>query len=230
MSQIKCFDLLPDEMVVEIGSWLASYEIKNFVQFQRTCHRMRSLLGQREVISGIVKDRELSPDEITTLEHLALYEYMDQEDLLQENRIGFDYASTEIDDDDGEASGVKGSWTRINSVQTLLSRFKGSVAIVDSHCGTMGPRGVAPRFSQIRGMEVCSALSEQDGDDDDSDLDDRLTLNSWGRQVSDVVYRSTHRYGDLAREGKGWVEIYLQLGDLELPQRPGYYHGLWTVG
>jgi hypothetical protein len=153
---------------------------------------------------------------------------MDREDLLQENRIGFDYASTEIDDNDGEASGVKGSWTRIDSMQTLMQIFKGSVAIVNSHCGTMGPRGGAPHFSQIQGIKVCAALSEHD--DDDSDVDDRLTLNSWGRQVSDVVNRSTHRYGDLAREGKGWVEIYMQLGDLELPQRPGYYNGLWTFG
>jgi hypothetical protein len=67
MNQTKYFNLLPDKMVAEIGSWLASYEIKNFVQFQRTCQQMRSILGQREVISGIIKDRELSPDEITAL-------------------------------------------------------------------------------------------------------------------------------------------------------------------
>lgn len=227
---MNCFDLLPDEMVLEIGSWVASYEIQNFVRFQRTCERMRSLLGQREMISGIVKDRKLQSDEMTTLEHIALYECLEQGNFLQENRIGFDYASTEIDDDDGEASGVKGSWTRIDYVQELMTRFNGSIVIVDSHCGTLGPRGVAPRFSQIRGIEVCSALSEQDDDDDYNGVGDRLTLNSWGRQVSDVVSSSTHPYGVLAREGKGWVEIYFRIGDLELPQRPGYYHGLWTVG
>jgi hypothetical protein len=40
---------------------------------------------------------------------------------------------------------------------------------------------------------------------------------------------STHPYTALAKKGKGWVEIFLELDGIELPSRPDYYKGFVAV-
>ena len=37
---------------------------------------------------------------------------------------------------------------------------------------------------------------------------------------------SKHKHAAIAREGRGWVEVYLVLRDMELPRRPPHYEGL----
>lgn len=52
-------------------------------------------------------------------------------------------------------------------------------------------------------------------------------MNPWGRRVAQRASASDHKHGEVAREGRGWAEVFLVLGGtMELPIRPLHYEGL----
>ena len=218
-----CLDALPDDILIVLGCWVANHDIHSLVMLQRTCQRFHRILSEPENLTKITQERN-APDFASTLGELNFYVALEDAGLIQENRIGFDFASLDIESDEGSKdSDLKGSTSRIRTIRRLLGRFWECSVTLDAHCGTLAPSLIAPGFSQARGMVVCEAIL---GEHFDETSDERVVLNSWGRRVTDVARLSSHRFGDLARQGKGWVEIYVKLGDLELPLRPDYWDGI----
>lgn len=271
-------ELLPDSLIVVVAEWLM-HDAPDVARFGQVERRVHSLLTQGTVVQDLVqkywaKSIDSRVDNLSrspqSLPELGFYQAVTREtDLFAENRVGFDYASLEMDDDVGETGGIKNSKTRVRQVRRFMlkyhQRYSTMTVSVQAHCGTGAPPGIAPRFSAARGHYVASCLvngvdSDSDGDeyiihyfeddngriivqfgseeDDDSDNDSddstrtessasilrsRIEVNAWGRRVAQAVRTCTHPHGELAREGKGWVEIYLRLGDLELPRKPDYY-------
>jgi hypothetical protein len=284
------FELLPDSLLVEVAEWLLE-DASDVVRFVRVNQRTRKLLGQDAIVQDLlarapqpeIPDHTLIGATITfsSLEQVAFYQAVERDlDLLMENRIGFDYASLEMDDDDHH-SGVKNSRTRVETLRRFLraNHFPDMTVVVQAHCGTGAPAGVAPRFSAARGHYVATCLAhdyiegeeeefvvhyqeddtgrivvqfgggqgttndnndQDEGTSDDEDelenaaadnnvtvsaeaLRDRIEVNAWGRRVAFAARASLHPYSELAKEGKGWVELYVKLGDMELPPRPDFY-------
>lgn len=259
------FKMLPDETVILIGRWVASYSIKDVVQFQRSSRRFRTLLQDPVVITQIIQDYgvpvrnvpsssyptsstilndkknnsignnsssssssssiDRKTSNVETLEGLALYLRVQSAGLFQENRIMFDFASPDRNTDTETTD-------RMKSIRDIMIKFPNCTVTVDAHCGTLGPRYIALQFSRFRGVAISTELLEQldDGDntsyDEAMQLERRVSVNAWGRKVAEAASRSDHRFGALAREGKGWVELYVTVGNLSLPTRPEYYEGL----
>jgi hypothetical protein len=247
---VSSIDIVPDETLVEIARWLPT--AKDIIQLTRTCRRMKTLIDTPAVVSQVLQERHI-PSSLSTWEHMAWYERMATFGLLKENRIGFQMASVDILDedheedegeDDGASATIRGNLQRVDKVRILLQAFPRLRVTVDSHCGTFGPLGIAGTFSRARGMVVVDELTRSGhsnsntGEDADGDsvmgaLVDRVTLNAWGRRISDhaamVGGGSTHPYTTLAKQGKGWVEMYLDLDGIELPCRPDFYKGFFAV-
>jgi hypothetical protein len=78
--------------------------------------------------------------------------------LLVEARLGFGYASTEIDGNDGAESDIRTSRLRLGAAAKLLRRHPRLAVHVDAHCGTAAPSNIAPSVSQERGRVVRDAL------------------------------------------------------------------------
>jgi hypothetical protein len=163
---------LPDAILVEVAVFLM-HDVNDFVRFQRVNKRVHTLLSGDTIVQELIQTSLQQPQEDNnneenegrivcyTLEELALYQAVARElDLLEENRIGFDYASLQIDDDDGEASGIENSETRIQDLRRFLlsHQFPNATIVVHAHCGTGAPSGIAPRFSAARGQCVAASL------------------------------------------------------------------------
>ncbi|CAJ1936275.1 unnamed protein product [Cylindrotheca closterium] len=235
--------LLPPELVVSIAMWL---DVEDFVQFQSCNQQTCRLL--KESIPEYIRQRT-SNEDVHTLPQLALVLKLSKGGFLKENRIGFDYASAEIamdsSDDDSDNSSdndidtiersirstkVRGSLERIYLISHMMTIFPSMTVRVDAHCGTIAPSGIAENFSRTRGIAVQYAL-ENCFDDiyegNDIDVTDRITVQPWGRRAAlAVASQTSHPFGDLARHGKGWVEIYVDLDGMQLPSRPSFYNGL----
>eukprot|EP00977_Amphora_coffeiformis_P010063 scaffold2353_cov167-Amphora_coffeaeformis.AAC.54 len=242
---MTCFDSIPDDALLAIGNWVAATGLDNFARCLKVNRRFRAILGT--LVAELVQERTGGGVQgIDTLEHLALWEAVNKACLWTENRLGFDYASVDISpnrvrrrDDDEED--VLDSRARIANVARILKRFPNSFLRIEAHCGTGAPLGIAERFSVARGMSVVRSFLEilrhpemryPESDDDDGpyfprqDLERRLRMTSWGRQISEAAEVSQHHYSSLARLGKGWVELYVCHGDhLEMPSRPDFYQG-----
>jgi hypothetical protein len=221
------FDLLPDDLVISIGLWVASSGSNHFVRFQKTCHRLKSLLERQEVLDSAIKEKGAASYGVTTLEQLGLFEALAQFDFLEENRVGFDFASIETDHNDGKASGIQRSRTRVESIRHILKQFSNSSVKVAAHCGIAAPPTIAHRFSRARGRVVMEELRDEEEDNDEGDNEEgRVELEAWGLFVAEAAAESDHPFGAHARTGKGWVDVFVRLGELELPPRPAYYEGL----
>mmetsp|Transcript_43315 Transcript_43315/g.77844 ORF Transcript_43315/g.77844 Transcript_43315/m.77844 type:complete len:694 (-) Transcript_43315:365-2446(-) len=111
---------------------------------------------------------------------------------------------------------------------------------LDSHCGTLAPSGISSWFSRARGLRVQNAICDTTnnmgmGTNDNnrhSPIDQsRVNVVAWGKRISTVVARSSdHPFRVDAREGRGWVELYLEVpgsreGDeiMVFPPRQQYY-------
>lgn len=150
---------------------------------------------------------------------------------------------------DDDIEDILGSRDRVAKISSrILRRFPDSFLRIEAHTGTAAPARIADRFSVARGLAVVRAfldrLQQPDGRDnfenedeeeqymDDHDLaiaEQRLILTPWGMRISEAAAQSDHRYGRVARQGKGWVEIYIcHHGDddeIEMPTRPAFYNG-----
>ena len=225
--------------------WL---DVEEFVKFHMCNQQTHTLL--KESTPAYIRLRT-SNDAVRTLQQLSLLLKLQEEGFLKENRIGFDYASTDVDidnsDDDGDERNddeevsidrairktkVRKSLDRIYLISRLMTKFPSLIVRVDAHCGTIAPSGIAGSFSQARGMAVRYALEncfDEIYTGNEIDVTDRIHIQAWGRRVAlAAASQRSHPFGDLARQGKGWVELYVQLDGMQLPQRPSFYNGLTT--
>ena len=178
-------------------------------------------------------------NDITTLKQLLIYETICDAGFGNDNRIGFDFASTEINRNDG-------SRQRIDQIAKIYKRFPAVHLQIDAHCGIAAPIGIAPRFSRLRGIVVRETIArailglpidDVAAEEDDSrtgiryDYDNRVLTHGWGRTLAAAAARSEHPFNETARDGKGWVDIFFRIPTddnefLELPSRPDYYNGI----
>lgn len=150
---------LPDESLIDIARWLPS--AKDISNYANACRRLRSVVRENPAtLRTILRDRGIVYN-VRSLEHLNWYEAIEASGLLQENRIGFTFASTDIDaDDQGQ---IKNSTTRLEVITDLLRRFPTAHISIDAHCGTMSPYDISHGFSRIRGISVIHELFRRGG-------------------------------------------------------------------
>lgn len=218
--------MLSDEILVDtLLKFLP--DAKSFQTVGGVDKRCRSLVCDQNFI-GRVFEARVHPAHKDLLglgpgyEQLGFYQSVVEKGLFLENRIGFDFASTIIDEDNGTASQIQGSKTRVNAVGMILEQFGHVRCLIEAHCGTAAPARFATVFSRSRGEAVSGELI----DFAIQNAADRVTMNPWGRRVTQRAALSEHKNGSIAREGRGWVEVYLVLDGLELPRRPPYYEGV----
>lgn len=212
--------LLRNELLRRIGHYVPS---KSLVQMHRTCRMFHEILNAPSFIESYIAARNVSDEPIRTLGQLEMVQRMERHSLLNENRIGFEFASLEISGDvrseefDDGAAHVEGSQSRLAQFQAIAADFSESTIIIEAHCGRAAPRRVAPTFSQERGRTVAEQFQH---------LENVITVHSWGRNIADVAQHFDHPFAELAGTGKGWVEIYLQLDGETYPPRPPFYDGV----
>lgn len=195
--------------------------------------RFRSLVQDDQVLRSVTTKRlKKHKHGVDILEEswswkiLGFYEAAHEAGIFGENRIGFDFASTDIDDDSGEASKIPGSMRRVDALALVLQKFEDAILIVEAHCGTAAPAAIAPAFSRARGEAVSVEVIHSSFVTDTAGVAGRISVKAWGRRVTQRVAVSSHKFGDIAREGRGWAEVYLKLGDVIFPKRPSYYDGV----
>ena len=160
--------------------------------------------------------------------------------ISERKSTGFDYASTEIaiDDDEDEnddisdensverarrTPSVRGSLQRVNMIRRWMTKFPSMTVRLDSHSGIIAPSEIAEAFSRTRGMAVRSALQSGLDENKRSEIDirDRISVHPWGRRVALLVAAEpSHPFRDLARCGKGWVQICVELDGMHVPPDP----------
>ena len=222
------FDLLHDDVLICIGEYTGKlFGPETYVCLAQTCKKIKGLLlpdentsetEELQTIQNIIQLRVTHYSSghgarpnvtVRTLEELGVFESWYETPLYHDNRIPFPYASVEIDDSMHD---------KIFSVVKLMERFPSITIHLDSHCGTIAPNGVATLFSISRGNSIMQVIQDRS----------RVTVIGWGKRVAREVARSdTHPFSELAREGRGWVEVYIEIGVGEsavtLPPRHEYY-------
>ena len=148
------------------------------------CHLLRGLVHSDNFIVA-VRSQERSPTELITLEHLAVHrllrdklgeeeeeeaepnlglEQCDGQDCDSvgssykiENRVGFMFAGTDIDEEDGTNSAVSDSRARIRTFASIALRHPSLMLRIDSHCGMTAPRTIARSYSMRRAAKASRA-------------------------------------------------------------------------
>jgi hypothetical protein len=183
-----------------------------------TCKALRQLLMNGGTASNA--EALLEQYGVASMEHLAIAMCIRACNMSDGgNRIGFQYASTEIDDELGESSGVPNSRARIQAFAAILKRHPRATAKIEAHCGPAAPPRIAVLYSEERARKVMHELATS------SVACDRVALIGHGKTVttSTAMQLSRHPNSASARSGYGWVEIFIQIDGLELPARPDYY-------
>lgn len=242
------FDL-PNELLVRIGASVAKlFDLRDYISLSMVSKRWKHLLvDSKTTVAEIIRIRllRLRSNEdgvvaIRTLQQLNVYETIRKQPFcVAENRVHFDFADLNVED--------KASIDLIENVRTILKTHKTVSVILEAHCGTPAPAEIAWEYSHYRGRVVSAAivrgtkclpfpLSQTDNDEllaiyDSDNLLDRIHIRAWGKMITQAASQSKHPYGELARKGRGWVEIFLRLDDpengetiLELPSRPEFYN------
>ena len=240
--------MLPEEILVRIGTSVAKLcGIRDFVSLSLVSKRMKRLLIDSEAtIADVIRIRAkrinqssfvsspIKPMKIRTLEQLTFFETVVRHNIFQENRVHFDFADLQVADSD--------SMALIKVVRTILNRYPAVSVILEAHCGTPAPTEIAWLYSHYRGKVVRRALVSVEEKEiewladapmeEDSQIRGRVGIRAWGKMVMEIVSQSQHPYGELARQGRGWVEIFLRMEQdspeadriLEFPSRPDFYN------
>lgn len=182
-------------------------------------NRIGFALGSTQIDDSNESEDEYDDDENTTTD-TEIFDVDDDDDSVV-------YEDLAVRNNLRDDPAVRNSLRRIAGIAAILKQFPKSRAQVDAHCGTLAPSGVADHFSAIRGAAAAESLSF---------AGDRVAVCAWGSRVADVAAASGravirlgdsfHPYAPLALHGSGWAEIYLSHGDVQLPERPGFYHGV----
>mmetsp|Transcript_7053 Transcript_7053/g.12351 ORF Transcript_7053/g.12351 Transcript_7053/m.12351 type:complete len:278 (-) Transcript_7053:518-1351(-) len=253
-------DLLHDGAVKSIGEYAGKfYGAEAYIRFAQTCKRMKQLLlpdptnslsddGENQTDRNVIRARlanycQSHPEApssilgsgsngINTLEQLAVFEKWSVTNyFIHDNRITFPFATTEIE---------PAMLDRILKIVDIMKQHPRVSVRLDSHCGTLAPSGISSWFSRARGLRVQNAICDTTnnmgmGTNDNnrhSPIDQsRVNVVAWGKRISTVVARSSdHPFRVDAREGRGWVELYLEVpgsreGDeiMVFPPRQQYY-------
>lgn len=220
--------VLQDDLWRNIALFL---EPRDVVVLSWTGRRLHQLLANPQFLEVYIQvhNRMQSPC-VKTLEQLAVSLSAEAVELSKEHRIGFPFASLEIADDDNEEDedasnqhNIRNSQARIRSVQNLLKRHPSLKVQVYGHVGTIAPRVVAA-LSLSRALQVAEALQTAPGG---GRINATVDVHGWGKQIAlRAAAERDHPHSALARVGKGWAEIYLELDGLKFPSRPSYYEGV----
>lgn len=223
---------LHDDALINIGEYTGKiYGPETYTRLGQTCKRMKRLLlpdddaSSQTIIQNIIRSRkayctaqrsmslETTQDlTIKSLKELALFEAWCDTPLCDDNRIPFPFASVDIDESMHD---------KIHYIMKIMQRYRSITVQLDSHCGTIAPNSVATSFSRSRGESIKDVLYDQT----------RVEVIGWGKRIANKVARSeNHSFGELAREGRGWVEVYFVLSDggddtrtIMLPPRHEFY-------
>ena len=155
-------------------------------------------------------------------EHLAIAVALKScEDEEGGCRIGFEFASVSLADEDadGRGSDVPGSRARLDAFAAILRRHARAYASCEAHCGPTAPPMIARTYSEERAAIVVDALVERGVDRR------RVPPGGHGKAVSagPAIRNSEHPNAASARSGFGWAEIFVALDGVELPARPDFY-------
>jgi len=242
------FSMLPDEILVKIGMSVARVcDIKDFVSLSSCSKRLKMLLLDSEpTVSKVIRIRtsmiessqppllaSCSPktqpisESVRTLQQLEFCESVARHRLLEENRL---YGQHDNFLDCSFPAPTTPSYSeirgRIDAVQDILRKYPSATIVLDAHTGTQAPDQMADMLSFHRGTKVREALSSR--------MLHRIDMRAWGKKVSVLASASKHPHGTMARQGKGWVEVFVRLETMsrrgrfettiELPPRPEFYH------
>ncbi|KAL3921650.1 MAG: hypothetical protein SGILL_002639 [Bacillariaceae sp.] len=243
-------DLLHDDVLITIGEHVGKLlGAPTYVRFALACRRTKRLLlppedsdeadddEKNSVIANVIRARircfinscplqsrstllkQLPTDQIKTLEQLALFELWYAHPFSKDNRICFHFASVTVLN--------KYMEDHIARLVAIMKRFPSMSLQLDAHCGAAAPHQIAMPFSEDRGDSVQAAICGLHGEQVDPS---RIDMIPWGKRIACAVARSDHVFGDYARQGKGWVEVFFQLSgglkgeNLVLPTPPDYYN------
>jgi outer membrane protein OmpA-like peptidoglycan-associated protein len=218
------FHLLHDDALISIGEYVGKlYGPEAYTRLALTCRKMKHLLLSNEtnsaqtirnIIQFRVKAATSSQGDfsiIRTLEELAIFEQWCKTPLHSSyHHIPFPLASLEVDESMHE---------KIFAIINIMERFPSITVQLDSHCGIIAPNSVATSFSRSRGEAVCNVLR--------CHPPSRVHVTGHGKRVANRIARCrSHPLGELAREGRGWVEIYIVMeeGRRFLPSRNESYY------
>ena len=225
---------LHDDALINIGEYVGTiYGPETYTRLGLTCQRMMRLLledddASAQTIQNIIRSRMAyaldraqrlmsleTPQnnvKIKSLKELAVFEAWCETPLCNDNRIPFPFASVEINESMHD---------KIHYIMKIMQRYPSLTVQLDSHCGTIAPNSVASSFSRIRGDSIKDILYDPS----------RVEVMGWGKRITRKVARSdTHPFGELAREGRGWVEVSFVLRDdgnrrtIVLPPRHEFYN------
>jgi hypothetical protein len=243
VKMVSPFDLLNDDDATKVGEHVGKLcGPQAYIRLAQTGKRFQRLLlpghttskdeKKRNVIDNVINARtkcifrpdepSLFPapsdwtDEIHTLQQLALFELWYCNRFRRDNRICFDFANIQVQNE---------HWEIITEIQAIMDSFPAVTVRLDALCGTDAPAGIAVSFSQYRGNAVRNAICQNA----ERPYHDRVNVVPWGKAISRRVAASDHPFKDTARSGRGWVEVSFQLeGDKEgqmllLPPQPSYY-------
>ena len=176
--------LVPSEdLALFLARSIAAYAgIPSFVQFSSASVTFTKLFKTKQMMELIRADAG-APVELETLEHVAFWQAVQSLDCFRnENRVGFDYASTEVTNHT-----LSNSTARVQAARKLRKQFPNLRIVLEAHCGTLGPHHIARHFSHARGASVALQLLEEQAtsvssgmqeDEDAEDNDGRMILNA----------------------------------------------------
>ncbi|KAL7493997.1 hypothetical protein ACHAWT_002837 [Skeletonema menzelii] len=238
---MTCYLLqLHDDALINVGEYVGTmYGPETYTRLGLTCQRMLRLLlpndddASAQTIQNIIRSRmayaldraqrsmilETTQNnlKIKSLKELAVFEAWCETPLRNDNRIPFPFASVDINESIHE---------KIHFIMKIMQRYPSLTVQLDSHCGTIAPNSVASSFSRIRGDSIKDILYDPS----------RVEVMGWGKRITSKVARSdTHPFGELAREGRGWVEVSFVLRDddnrrtIILPPQHEFYNSDTTI-
>lgn len=225
MQSRVCFADLPDEALVIVARCLQVEEVMKYAHLNKSLQKL--IMTDKLALHLAVQDRNMdqacSIHTATTWKQVAWFEEMKRCNFFNENRLGFAFGSVELDSD-RDSNFIANTTKRIHDVKRIWRRFHADSEVMEvniyAHSGTLAPPDIAPRLSRARGISVSRELG------DCMSLERDVTLQNYGRRVADLLSlekEKDHPYSLLARQGLGWVEVYMTFEGLELPPRPQFY-------
>lgn len=236
MMDASHLSMLPPEMLEEIVQQLIPHspiDIATVIDLARTrtiCLTLKGIidrLKERPHHTATIRERY----GVTRWEHVAIAVALKEAEIKNDGgmRIGFKFASMDLDDDEEDeednegpqGSRVPGSRPRIGVFAAILERHPRATARVDAHTGPTCPSHIAQFYSAERAEVVVHELAQCHGISRG-----RLTAVGHGKRLSAspaVLEHSTHPNAASARSGYGWAEVFISIDGIQLPARPDFY-------
>lgn len=218
------FDLLNHDMVVTIGEHLGQLcGPTEYVRFAQTARRFQRLFMpgpfasedyNRNVVANVICARAqgifqsseptLFPPSndwkvaLPTLQHLSSFESWCDSRFCRDSRFCFEFANIAF---------LSDHMKLISEILKIMDQYPTVTVRLDAHCGIASPDGIAGRFSQHRGDAVRHAIYTGSN----HLYDGGLTVVPWGKRITTLAASCNHPFSEVAREGRGWVEVSFQM-------------------